>query len=387
GLLWGAGKGIINKNKAVKKDEDLANRRYQYYQSNDLQPIENPYGNQFEDGGMVSNEQPITNQQAPVNKEKIINIQKGELMINPNNMSIVQEFLNPNRYSSHASNQFKEPHGNFVSVPEGLVIIPKKLANRFKKGDMLSKKSIVMKILSDQANDPEFNIPNENKSNVYQYANGGLEGNPDLDKPKIIRHSKPIGPNPLIMGKNSIGRNFMATVDITKPEVYNPDDPRNKSRFKEGDQRFFYNLSPDNPEFRENPDGVIGYEDMNTGGGGNGDDGNNNNNNNNNNKINWKKVTRSLVQNAPILAQMAVNAQGDNLLSHYPNMGYYDALALAGQLPDDVDISGALAANNRSYLTAMKGLDDNDSPSVRAEKAALLAEKISGDNTVYYNKQ
>lgn len=100
-------------------------------------------------------EQPQPQEPKPVN----INIERGELLVDPGSMKIIKTFKNPSVYSPHEKSKFKEPHGNFVDVPEGSVVIPKKLAIRYEKGDALTKSSILKKILDQQAQNPEQNNP------------------------------------------------------------------------------------------------------------------------------------------------------------------------------------------------------------------------------------
>lgn len=84
---------------------------------------------------------------------KMVDIEKGEILIDPINLTVVREYENPNRYEAHADNPMKEPVGNFTMIEEGKVVIPKKYAERFKKGDVLSRKSIVAEILKNQLNE------------------------------------------------------------------------------------------------------------------------------------------------------------------------------------------------------------------------------------------
>lgn len=127
----------------------------------------------FEAGGSVNNDNQQPPQMPPQDPQQPqqqtqINIERGELMVNPQDMSVIKDFSNKNRYSAHKSKQFMEPMGNFVNVPQGAVIIPKKLAMRYKNGDMLSKKSILLQILSDQASDPMHNVPEEQQPQEQQ---------------------------------------------------------------------------------------------------------------------------------------------------------------------------------------------------------------------------
>jgi hypothetical protein len=96
---------------------------------------------------------------------------------------------------------------------------------------------------------------------------------------------------------------------------------------------------------------------------------------------------RTLAQNAPIIQQLIEGSAGDPYLHRNPNVQYNTALSYAAQLPEDVSIAAQLAANDRSFMLASKAIDNNDTPSVRAEKAQLLAEKLAGDNAAYSGRE
>jgi hypothetical protein len=169
----------LEETKRIKK-ETLSQQEstQKQYARNDLMSNPDKYGSTYmEDGGMtgepmmMESEEPAA-QQAPA--KKMINVERGEIMVNPMDMAITQKFLNPNRFSSHQKKESKEPIGNFVVLPEGHVIIPKKYATRYEKGDILTRKSIVMQLLSDQKEDPYHNVRDENKpEGAEQFEDGG----------------------------------------------------------------------------------------------------------------------------------------------------------------------------------------------------------------------
>lgn len=342
GAVVGLLKGKSAQKKALSLQEEQANRLKRSYSDNNLQTNINLTGNRFEDGGMVqpeTMEQPV--EQAP--QERMINVERGEIMVNPMDMTVVQEFLNPNRFSKHGKNQFKEPSGNFVSVPNDHIIIPKKLANRYKSGDVLTRKSIVMQLLSDQADDPMFNVPETPATGVEQFALGGGTG--PVDDLPVRKRKRFIIPGSLV---NDL------LIDPTKVD-------------SSGDTGSMQ--QPQNT-FNEDADipvatGKKGFL----------------------SKINTGSIARTLLQDLPIISQMATNGKGDPYLGENPNVQYNTALSYANQLPEEISVAGNLAANDRSFLVASKAIDNNDTPSARAEKAALLAEKFAGDNSVYTGKE
>lgn len=165
----------------------------------------------FEAGGSVNNDNQQPPQMPPQDPQQPqqqtqINIERGELMVNPQDMSVIKDFSNKNRYSAHKSKQFMEPMGNFVNVPQGAVIIPKKLAMRYKNGDMLSRKSILLQILSDQASDPMHNVPEEQQPQEQQQPqqqdDSGQQdsGQDDQQQPQAKKGGRFMGINPAHKG-------------------------------------------------------------------------------------------------------------------------------------------------------------------------------------------
>lgn len=471
------GAGVIGTNKFLKNIHKMRMHKKELgkqekdmqaqYGRNVLDPNIDKYGNTFEDGGMTSGpEQPI--QAAP---EKLINVEKGEIMVNPMDMTIVQKFLNPNRFSSHQKSEMKEPVGNFVSLPDGHVIIPKKLAPRYEKGDMLTRKSIVMQLLSDQATDPYHNVREEDKPDIDEngeagetFAMGGMTDGPgkrkkrgnktipnnygmyngivddngnyisdptDIEAVQTMarymqnnasdqssspsnnyhkdkgweHHSTvnmpmvpvagkgmftgPDDPLPQPKGKRKKSVQEMIATSWMTPESKVPEDeklPLTVSDMVENNaydtkmQRgpltthVFPGYQPETPISTTNSpekkdvaaDGTVTT--------------------NKGKKFNVNSTLRGLIQNAPIIAQMANNGS-DPYLHRNVNSGYNEAISLATQLPEEIDVSANLAANDRSYLMGLKTIDQNDTPSVRAEKGQLLAEKFAGDNSVYQGKE
>jgi hypothetical protein len=99
--------------------------------------------------------------------EKVtVNIERGELLVDPNTTHIIQKFDNPNRFEPHNKNKYKEPHGNFVEVEEGLVVVPKKMAGRYERGNKLTRRSIVLEIMKQQEQNPEQNDPDTARADM-----------------------------------------------------------------------------------------------------------------------------------------------------------------------------------------------------------------------------
>lgn len=72
----------------------------------------------YEDGGMTP-EQP-----------QYINIEKGELRINPKNLEIIEHY-NDRRFSAHSKNPKEENPNNFVEATSGDFIVPTKYSNKY----------------------------------------------------------------------------------------------------------------------------------------------------------------------------------------------------------------------------------------------------------------
>lgn len=170
--------GAKDNNRMMNKSAD-ANRRLMYSQGNSYNA--NPFG-YMEEGGAVpyadgTGAQELqalpSAEEIPQQQPTRINIERGEIMVSADG-KILQEFTNPNSYFPHnKEKRWMEPVGNFVTLPEGAVIIPKKHAQTYKEGDKITQRSLLMNIIKDQANDPARNI---------MMADGGVTGDPT--KPK-----------------------------------------------------------------------------------------------------------------------------------------------------------------------------------------------------------
>jgi uncharacterized membrane protein len=106
----------------------------------------------------------------------MVDIELGEILVDPISLDIVREYSNKNRYKPHAKNSMHEPVGNFTVMKPNQIVISKKYAERYKNGDSLSRKSIIMEILKNQRNEgtPMVSAPG---GNVPQ-AKGGYSRGP-----------------------------------------------------------------------------------------------------------------------------------------------------------------------------------------------------------------
>jgi hypothetical protein len=193
-------------------------------------PNVDPYG-YMEDGGVVAGADlqglPGSDEidyQSPV----MINIERGELMV-AGDGKILTHFENPNAYKPHAATAEEEHAGNFVVLPEGAVIIPKKNAKTYLDGDDITRRSIMMEVVKNQ----------QNKASI-QMAEGGVTGggdppaseyrDPYYESSAALAHYKELLNNKL-KAKNPKAYdeyfNGMRTA-ISAPDVKNPMDARRK---------------------------------------------------------------------------------------------------------------------------------------------------------------
>lgn len=138
-----------------------------------------------EDGMMVGNEQEGQNVQ---DEKETIDIELGEILIDPVSLEILREYDNENRFKRHAKNPQFESVGNFTTIEKGQVVISRKYAEKFKKGDSLTRKSIVLQILKEQRNNPQPMVSAPGES-VEQAAGGMIVGGPG-PKGSILMQTK-----------------------------------------------------------------------------------------------------------------------------------------------------------------------------------------------------
>jgi hypothetical protein len=408
--------GLIGGNKDKKAmDQDQFDMNRRDFANKEMQPNMGKYGNQFAEGGATGEPVPTPEQQGPA--MRTINVEKNELMVDPTTGEVVQKFTNPNRFAAHQKKQMKEPVGNFVQVPDNLIIIPKKLAGRYERGDKLARASIMRQLLSDQENDPMHNMPADMKG-AEQFGDGGGTG-PGLPKGKSLRAlqfqnwwnkqggelADPETHKQLILKEDGIngpktsklfgdingsgayhafGNDFNAyekqQMDAGIGDVSQFDTPitaKDKLLGRTVTTHPMADLRPQmgavkNPTRRQVNDIIGGGEGDAEGEG---------------NEASFGKIARKAVSNLPILAQMAINSQGDPFLQRNTNNSFDTAIGLANELPEDVSIAANLAANDNALGSARKAIDNNDTPSARAEAAELHSRGLQANNAVYGGRE
>lgn len=126
-------------------------------------------------------------QDTPTNSQQnMINIQKGELLIDPNKGKILQEYkgINPltgGLFEDHAKDKSKESPNNFTLADPGLFVITKKTAKQYKdavdNNDKISQKTVLMnirnaKIQKEGGLQPLNGLPNDSQVEQGNYADG-----------------------------------------------------------------------------------------------------------------------------------------------------------------------------------------------------------------------
>lgn len=585
GALAGLFKGGKERGNERKSLQQQFRNNQLAYNNNSLQPNIDMYGNTYAEGGATGPDVPTeeAGQAPPENPMRKINVEKGELMVDPATGDIIRKFNNPNRFSSHEKKQLKEPIGNFVTVPVNMIIIPRKNAARYERGDILTRSSIMKQLLSDQANDPFHNTPDEevpngmteqhkkggrfmginpahkgyctpmtkatctprrkalartlkkhhgfNEEGGIVYADGGTIGPGDLYHPitnptgyrtksrvnllnnmaapgsRMVKDGYVTYPgdtltnNQIMQAANQIdiagqaGNMSLMPVKKLNAEGVVVAGMSNNSGptkwYNENNEMDLYKLSAkDRMKVKNRLDkkGLISdiysfndqaylpapYHNKVFGPGGevpgvpyksaqvdpvkrlrnswmyptpaqpagvpadiqpnlNGEDllqnyldvtavnkaaenmrlnpatgalpGNVQSMQNTvyndpfvdavdrtpppkapREKLNFKQILGDQLMNLPIYGQMINSLKGDKFLQANVNTAYADALGLANQLPETVSIAGNLFANDNSFAAAARGLNDNDTPSVRAERGELYARKLAADNQAFQGK-
>lgn len=306
---------------------------------------------QMEEGGAIAPEMMQDPMVPQPPQTRLVNIEKGELLTDIEG-NILTTFDNPNIYSPHADNKFKEPKGNFVELPVDAIVIPKDKAKIFKKQGLIARNSIIAQILKEQALDPNFNDPDKDATNTDQFAGGGK-----VDPPKV---GKLIHPK---YRRAIDGFNVTPDPDPVVPVVVNP--------AQQAVDQGLVAIQPSAPKTFETPmtslqqagfDASLSGIDPNVVKPAAG----------NNNKLNWSTIGRRAMAFLPGLAQTAQSFAGDPDLAMVNNGRFDDARANIQQVPDQVNIQDQLADADRALAVGMNILGSND-PSARSQAGVMMA--------------
>jgi hypothetical protein len=288
-------------------------------------------------------------QQGP--QKTMINIEKGEILIDPMlpDLPVIREYENPNRYMAHKKDPMKEPIGNFTMVEEGKVVIPKSYASRYKRGDILTRKSIIGEILKDQMNNPEQNDPRGTTEAKYAQA-GVVNFNPPGRERKgraqqwdwltQLPQAYNTQPDPrypyasIVDPAANTGAKFGDPSANTPVDYTNYDDNLVTSKVK-FDPAAAAVAKTTAPGKKSNPNlALIGAK----------------------------------IASAIPTAYGITNALGyDPYLKYDENYGYQDALAMAEGMETNPNMEASRAALNQALVTQNRVLNNIGSPSVRAE--------------------
>lgn len=331
----------VYSDKVQGKDNFIPGEIYSNEIRNDIKEYRTKYPAKMEYGGEVSEDY----SQEPLAQ---VNIEKGELLTDQEG-NIIREFTNPNRFSAHNKNQYKEPSGNFVELPQGAIVIPKKDAKMFKEGDSITKKSILRNILSQQAQNPMQNDPNIGREETYMEEGGRV---PLLSAMNPVDNYDDYAQS--LYGRvrypqlTSVASPGLNTAPIGSAKFINPttgvpsNTPGNTPAI----------VAKKNPEDKAN----LGYY---------------------------------LHEAAPYIAQasnIALANQPDQYLSPEYNNRADDAFNYLNNLDTNYDVSLNLARNQQSLNTASRGLNDNNSPASRVQASEMLGRTLDANNNVIAQK-
>jgi len=156
---------------------------------------------------------------------KMFNIEKGELIVDPATGDIVED-LDSFKYKPHSKNKKNEHQGNFIELPEGLTIIPKKDADRFRKNPNLRKGIIrnVENLFKERmafGKDSNGNIQEYNK--VLKAQDGVMtNGSPlRLNDPNFMPFNHPYAQDPLTLSMSGSNGMIQGNPNLMPPSMSN----------------------------------------------------------------------------------------------------------------------------------------------------------------------
>ncbi len=345
GLIGGGSDNRENAKRNQVNQLALASKKNILVQSNDQKYGSNFYG---EDGGQVMDmnvnymDEP---QQAPPPVKA--NIEKGEISVDPEG-KVLRDFKNPNRFSSHNKNPYKEPSGNFIDLNQGEIIIPKKFAKTYKDGDDITKKSILRTILEQQKDNPAQNLPASQQEDLHM-ADGGL-----AYKPKPVRY--PLSSRQV---DNSI-------IDLPSTDYTIQTNPVDINRITEEAPQVTLQ-APTNTDYKspyatqaptkKQPDNTdYGYY-----------------------------VNRAMPY-LPQIANLAIANEPDRLLSLEHNANSDIARNYLENLDTNYDTSLNLHLNQQALGTAQRSLHDFNSPASKVQASEMLGRTLEANNQVINTK-
>jgi len=304
-------------------------------------------------------------QQGP--QKTLINIEKGEILIDPMlpDLPVIREYENPNRYMPHKTDPMKEPIGNFTMVEEGKVVIPKKYAGRYKRGDILTRKSIVGEILKDQMNNPEQNDPRGTTEAKYAQA-GVVNFNPPGSRERKGRIQQ-------WDWINQLPQNVVAPAPQVATGPYSIEDTAvaGFQQFPDTAQNAAgdYTWNAPKTDVPKRPVTTTVADDTTV----------------KKTNRNWNLIGAKVASVLPT-AFGITNALGyDPYLKYDENYGYQDALAMAEGMETNPSNVAAVAAMNQRSAEFNQQLNNINSPSVRSEAGKIKADLIRASGEMAQN--
>lgn len=255
-----------------------------------------------------------------------INIEKGELQVDPETGKILREYkgINPETggmYERHAKGNKKDTHNNMVTAEEGTFIITNKEAKNYKKAVDNNDKFYQNAIMS--------NIRNQKKSMTNKYQTGG-----DILNPIPNIYSAGVNLSPIAQPEI---RNNLMTV------------PRSNMNFS-------------------NSDRLMNAFD----------------------NINWGNVTNTAINYLPSLYNMFQGSRRANTMPYTPiRMNVDNRRRILSEMPREISANPALNNIRRDRNRALRGINrSTNSPAIsRANRLALESNYIGAENEALYQNQ
>lgn len=146
GLVLGGASGFINNKNAEQQTANMLSQIPANYNSS-------PFGVvTMADGGVAIN-------------NPLVNIEEGELMVDPQTGDILEEFSSRRGFKKHSKTN--EPSNNFVPLPEGAFIIPKKHAEEYKNNQNL-RQGLIRQLRMKQVDREQYGVDAD--GNKVEYA-------------------------------------------------------------------------------------------------------------------------------------------------------------------------------------------------------------------------
>lgn len=307
---------------------------------------------------------PVEDMGVQEQQPEVVDIELGEILIDSTTLDVVREYSNKNRYKPHAKNPQFESVGNFTLIKPGQVVISKKYAERFKNGDSLTKKSIVMEILKNQRN----------------------EGTPTVAAPVGMAPQAVdgygSGPGPGIKGMKGLAKLMNDLDGIKDPRLGNTGNYSNYSTAPEPSVR--NTVSAD-----RNIPGIEDWDFSNTANTDNSTEQNSGGNSGNNfgKKLGKVFTPTNIARGLNFLPTVygMVSAGRDEKTAYDENNQFETAKSYVAGMETNPTIEASRRAIGNTTAAANKMLNNINSPSVRSELASRHADLLEAEGNLIQN--